>query len=381
MRNIVLLGLCLILLLPGPVAAAHPAQRQDMGYVMCVDEPEAPICEVEPVWNVDRVRMRLAGKTGTLWRVKDELYFAYMGKADSVYLDGGLQTPLRPLTRDNNVWGVALRVSQASQAVIAYSFVPVRDGVPDYTGSDYTVWRGPAAPPRPPYHENLHGTLQTHRLDFLDDKREVSVYLPPDHDPSVTLPVLYMADGQMLQSAARYVEPLIEDGTLPPLVIVGVHAAGISQGEDMRAAEYLIARGHERFAIHEQFFMDDLMAWAEETFGVSAVREDRAVFGFSNGASFAIAMGLRHPDQIGSVIAFSVAWLPFDIPAMSQTPRGRYYLEGGTLEPAFHDQTLGWADHLTELGMTVVFTERVGGHDAAIWNAELPNALDWVFNR
>ncbi len=54
----------------------------------------------------------------------------------------------------------------------------------------------------------------------------MSVYLPPDYAADHALPVLYLVDGQMMEGYAPLVEARILDGSLPPLLLVGVHAFG-----------------------------------------------------------------------------------------------------------------------------------------------------------
>ncbi len=364
-----------------PVQAGDEVRQGFPELAWCSDKPDEPVCRVEHTWNLAQVRQRLAGDQAPVWGNGDELYFVYQGAADGVFLNGGIQTMMDPLNDEHDLWGVAVRVQNREQAIIGYGFIPITDGMPDWEAQEFAVWRGPKAPVDPPYAEHLSGTVRTYKLDYLDDKRAVVVYLPPEHDPAQTYPVLYMADGQLLDGMAHYIEPLIVDGTLPPLVVVGIPASDQSQGggDDPRAAEYLIGMGDPRFYAHEKFLLDDVIPWAEAEFGASTTREERAVFGFSNGAAFAITMGLRHPDTFGNVIAFSVAWLPFDIPNMQIAPPGRYYLEAGTLEPDFKGMTQDWAANLRSLGADVTFHERVGGHDSTIWRAELPDALGWIW--
>ena len=99
-----------------------------------------------------------------------------------------------------------------------------------------------------------HPRLRLHRefaSDYLPDKRDVIVYVPPgyDEEPERTYPVLYLHDGQNLfDGRTSFVKgPYVEGaracrrghrgGEVEPLVIVGIYNTG-----DRRLAEYT----HER---------------------------------------------------------------------------------------------------------------------------------------
>jgi enterochelin esterase-like enzyme len=361
------------------------AQWETPHYTLCTDDPDALICELEPEWDIASIQESIKDQNPLIWDSGNELYIVVAVRADELFLNGGIQTGMRPLTTDNDLWGIALRIQDLSQAVIGYGFIPISNGVWNFTGQEFTVWRGPDAPEAPVYRQGIYGTLHTFKYNSenLGSIRQVTVYLPPDHDKSQVRPVLYMADGQSLDHMAHYIDPLIVDGTLPPLIMVGLYAAdskdATSTDDDPRGAEYLIIAGDERFEAHEAFLLDEILPWAEDTFGASTEASQRAVFGYSNGAAFAITMGQRHPDLFGNVIAFSVAGSESDIPGAQSDPVGRYYLQAGTLEPPFHKMTVSWFDKLTDQGAEVEFVERVGGHDSTIWNESITTALKWVF--
>ena len=63
----------------------------------------------------------------------------------------------------------------------------------------------------------------------------------------------------------------------------------------------------ERFAAHEQFFVEDVRRWARSRFGVALPAERTAVFGVSAGGELALAIGLWHPDVYGAVFCASPA--------------------------------------------------------------------------
>jgi enterochelin esterase-like enzyme len=116
----------------------------------------------------------------------------------------------------------------------------------------------------------------------------------------------------------------------------------------------------------------------EAELGAAPERRGRAVFGVSNGAAFAAAMGVRHPEHFGSVIAFSLGITP----RRPQWPPGqapRHYLCAGTLEEGFSRGTQQWAQVASVAGSEVVHRSWVSGHDMVMWDGELPRAVEWLF--
>ena len=81
-------------------------------------------------------------------------------------------------------------------------------------------------------------------------------------------------------------------------MIVGAHRL---DDETLRLHEYSPVFDAERFAAHEEFFVEDVRRWVRSRFGVALPAERTAVFGVSAGGELALAMGLRHPDVYGAV--------------------------------------------------------------------------------
>ncbi|MHB0958187.1 MAG: alpha/beta hydrolase [Pirellulaceae bacterium] len=211
----------------------------------------------------------------------------------------------------------------------------------------------------------------------LPGTRRVTVYLPPAHHLRRRLPVVFCADGQALTNFSERLHCEMKGGRIPSVVFVGVHSCS-----DLRAKEYIPGVDCERFAAHEQFFSDEIFRWTYSEFCVSRERESCGVFGFSNGAIFALTMGARHREKYGAVIAFSVPgsadrFLAFE---GAQAPLSKFYLSAGTREKPIRTTTRAIADILTNSGFETVCTLRTAGHDFPFWSMELPEALRWSFS-
>jgi enterochelin esterase-like enzyme len=293
---------------------------------------------------------------------------------------------------------VSVERPELAKGVFSYAFSTGKKGDPPFTPGQplkFEVWTGPEAPPAPVVAKELKGVEKMLDLEskILGEKRKVKIYLPPGHDRSRSYPVIYAADGM---TNAEVVEPLIVGEKVRPLVVVGV-LNGPYQGDrskpydikqDLRAREYLPEVDEDRFAKHEKFFCEEVRAWAEKELGASRARQDCAVQGVSNGARFAVEMGMRHPDIFGHVFGFSVASSSpsSDLTAsarrrLAPNELPRFHLAAGTWESGFHKLTSSLADELKKLGAPVVFDSRVSGHDDAMWRQELVAAVLMSFGK
>jgi enterochelin esterase-like enzyme len=212
------------------------------------------------------------------------------------------------------------------------------------------------------------GKLVTETFEY-DGGRQVTVYLPPDPPEAV----VFASDGQMIAHWGG----VLEAGDVPPTMIVGVHRVG---DETLRLHEYSPGFNPERFAAHEEFFVEDVRRWVQLRFGVALPTERTAVFGVSAGGELALAMGLRHSDIYGAVFCASpgAGYQPPDV-IPSSIPRA--YLVAGTLEPFFLANATRWAGALRDAGAEVVMVERVGSHGDAFWRDEFPLMVAWACGR
>src|SRR5262245_24705081 len=167
----------------------------------------------------------------------------------------------------------------------------------------------------------------------------------------------------------------LESAEAPPTMIVGAHRVA---DETLRLHEYSPGFRPERFAAHERFFVEDVGAWARSRFGVTLSAERTAVFGVSAGGELALAIGLRHPHVYGAIFSGSPG-AGYRPPDVMPTPLPRTYLVAGTLEPFFLDNAARWAAALSHAAADVVMSERVAGHDAAMWREEFPLMVGWAF--
>lgn len=356
------------------------------------------ICVVPQAWTEAALRDHLGDQTLAAWSEGDILHIVLEAEAGQVTTMGTFSINLHQLPA-TNLWTISLRIDDLHQALINcwFTLAPA-DGS---TGGRSTaasgivrspveplIWRGADAPPAPVVAATLTGTITTTslRIEDLSETRGVTVYTPPvaaTQAAASRYPVIYAADGQSVESFAYVLEPLILSGELPPLLLVGVHSENSTRTE-----EYLLDQGDqqsERFTAHERFFTETVRTWAEATYRASQAREERAVFGFSNGGHFAAAMSLRHPDLYGYSFAFSVAGNPalltagVDAVVLTDSVLPAFYLAAGTLEIPFLRSTRLVASALETAGINFELEQRVSGHDFTMWTETLIRAARWAF--
>jgi hypothetical protein len=141
----------------------------------------------------------------------------------------------------------------------------------------------------------IAGQLVTETFEY-GGGRQVTAYVPPAPPEAI----VFAGDGQLIAPWGG----VLEAADLPPTMIIGAHRAG---DETLRLHEYspgestaAFAFDPERFAAHEEFFVEDVRRWAKSHFSVVLPAERTAVFGVSASGEFALAMGLRHPDIYGA---------------------------------------------------------------------------------
>jgi enterochelin esterase-like enzyme len=335
-------------------------------------------------WPRDPATLRARLREGPLavWGEDDVLHVLWQGQADQVQLVAGIQPRLWPVQGAEDLWEASLRIRRLDQAVISIAVLPSRAGeqVPG-RAADALVWRGPRAPAALPATPSLTGTVQEHTLASraLGAPRRVTVYCPPHHQEP--LPGCVLADGEATRSFTEVLEPAILAGTVPPVLLVGVHNAAdpTSPGPDRRAQEYLPGHHRRRFDAHLRFVTDEVIGWATDQVG--AATRPWVAAGFSNGGAWAVAAAQRRPGVFAAVAAFSVGVVPQRISSRARAAGVRHYLAAGTLEPGFRQATRQWAQRLQRAGLDCRYHEWVGGHDHLWWAQQLPAALSWLLTQ
>jgi enterochelin esterase-like enzyme len=370
---------------PDTTPTSTPRPPFQDGLLPC---PQTPVCRVAKTWTADeltaRAEIEAPGENMALWSDSNELtyFFRSEGDVEEVRAVGTLTVRMERVEdadTESDLWAATVQVSDLPFAVFSYAFIPYNNGQAlNNAATFYSRWRGDEAPPAVQFSDPVKGKIEHHFIESFNYggfPRTLTIYLPPNHDPSVPTRVIYCTDGLSVDWLALALEPLILNGSIPPVMLIGVDAArGRNEQGDLRGQEYLPDENPDLFGVHERFFVHEVSAWAEQTYGASTRREDKAVFGFSNGGVFVSAMGVRYPDRYGHVIAFSMGYLP-GVPRWTPEYTPTFYLMAGTLEPGFLRITSYWSQVLSQYGVPHRFFVRVSSHDAVMWQEEFTRAV------
>ena len=165
-----------------------------------------------------------------------------------------------------------------------------------------------------------------------------------------------------------------------------------------------------------RFVGQEIVEAARRMFPLSTRREDTFIGGISMGAYGALRAGLKNCETFGSIISLSSAMIignfdqvisddlfflsrPFleaTFGDLSQVlgsdkdparlaadlvycdrPRPRVFIACGNADPLL-EPNRQLAQRMRDTGLDVTWRELNGGHDWDLWNAALPQALDWL---
>jgi predicted esterase len=323
------------------------------------------------------LKQRLKNANHAVWQEGDVLTFLYRSSEDLVRVTGSVQKPMSHI-EGTDLWVLRLRMQGWDSLLVAYSFY-----TPEGSGKKL-YWRGKNAPEPVVKASSLQGQILERSIasTYLQEERKLTVYMPPG-TPKQDIPALFMADGQDCKGFAAVLEPLILKGKVRPVAIVGVHNGGFrgpngvfSRETDFRAKEYVPGVDEDRFGKHLRFFAEEVPAWAAKELGVSVARNDRAVFGYSNGAAFAQSIATRRPEVFGYSMPLSTG-----IPLPAAKPESalpEFYYAAGMLEAfigpttASYKQVLAWGG---KAEMRTYFS----GHEESTWTAGFADLVPRIF--
>src|SRR4051812_6365619 len=235
------------------------------------------------------------------------------------------------------------------------------------------------------------GKLATVEYDSatVGTKRKAQVYTPPGYSPTKQYPVLYLLHGiggteteWTRPGAANVVlDNLYADKKAVPMIVVLPNGRA---GKDVSPRDP-IPKQAPAFAAFEQDLLKDLIPFVEKTYPVKADRESRALAGLSMGGGQSLNIGLTHLDTFAWVGGFSSA--PNTRPANDLVPdpaAAAKRLKLLWLSCGDKDRLLSisqrFHETLTEKKLPHVWhVHPGGGHDFAVWNADLYDFAQLLF--
>jgi enterochelin esterase-like enzyme len=269
------------------------------------------------------------------------------------------------------------------------------------------------AVPAPIHATGATGDLRLHqfRSRVFRNTRFLRVWLPPGYDDAENAgrhyPVFYLNDGQNLFEPAtsfngvewqvdETADRLIREGTVPPLIIVGIDNAGkerIREYMPHRSMHPVMLRVQGRY--YPDFLMKEVMPFIGRNYRVATGPENTGLGGSSLGALIAGYTAMARPGVIGRLLLESPSlWasgrqLIRESRSVRVWPE-RIFLAAGTAEAGSAEKSRTVVDDVRELAAILrraVLTEQRlrlvikdgAGHNEAAWAERFPEALRFLF--
>ncbi len=268
---------------------------------------------------------------------------------------------------------------------------------PKRFGDRYSIVELPGAPEQPwivPNDQVSKGEVVHHegfRSEVLDNKRPISVYLPPAYDASraQAYPMFVVFDrGAYLNQVPTptILDNLITAGEIPPLVAVLVGNSGSARNTELPC--------NPQFA---EFLATELFPFVREGYHVTRDPAETVVGGSSFGGLASTYFALEHPELVGNVLSQSGSywwadgwdfrhpdpavegeWLTRQY-ALRDKVDVRFYMDVGIHEagnPSMAVVNRHLRNVLQAKGYDVVrYVEFNGGHDYLVWRGTLADGL------
>lgn len=176
--------------------------------------------------------------------------------------------------------------------------------------------------------------------EILGRSRKVRIWSPDNLDPTTPCALLIQQDGQLAFTERdenlpfgswgldEWAEKLIDQGAIPPILIVGV------DNSPKRLKEYFPMT--EEFRLYERFLHEELLPWVGERQAIHDDPSRRAVMGSSMGGIVSFALAANRPDVFGACGCLS-PWFEVEdfkyvrehLRQVTEKPPIRVYMDSG----------------------------------------------------
>jgi predicted alpha/beta superfamily hydrolase len=241
---------------------------------------------------------------------------------------------------------------------------------------------------------------------FLDQKRDLIVYLPPEYYAEANAdrryPVMYLHDGQNLfDPETAYIpgqdwkvnetaDRLVAEGAIEPMIIVGIYNTGKQRiNEYTPTKDKKLGGGHA--VAYGRMLVEELKPFVDGEYRTMSDPSRTGLGGSSLGGLVTLYLGILYPHVFGrlAVLSPSVWWnnkviLDYVAEAVPK-PRLKIWLDIGTKEDPRAVQNAemlrdvlvkkGW-----QLGVDLQFTEAEGAeHNETAWAMRVEPMLRFLF--
>ncbi len=256
---------------------------------------------------------------------------------------------------------------------------------------------------------SLTGTFKLHAQvtsKYVQQPRNVWVYLPPSYTPTQRYPVLYMHDGNNLfdRSTAfggsewqvdENAERLIRAGQMRPVIIVGIGNTAARMSEYTWYPDHIDGKPQGgNGAAYGRFIVEELKPLIDRTYATRPEREHTAIMGSSLGGLISFYVGMQYPQVFGKVgmMSPSIWWkdraILADVPRLERSTQ--VWIDMGTREGRQPEVGLqnakDFAQALEKQGFehfrNLAFHIEPGGeHNEQAWAARIERPLRFFFGQ
>ena len=251
--------------------------------------------------------------------------------------------------------------------------------------------------------------------EFLERDVIVDAYLPTLPVNAEDVALLLINDGQDLRKMdfAAIIDPMISDGTIEPIMAVGIHCGAERSMEYGTVCRADFKGRGAKAGLYNKFIFDELLPFIRSEFNIVSFKE-KSFAGFSLGALSAMDIVWNHAHEFIKVGVFSGSlwWRRrgYDDEGYNaytdrimhlQVMKGvchpwlKFFFECGTLDEVADrnnngvidsiDDALDMTKHLKALGYSdenIHYLEIEGGrHDVETWAAAFPEFLKWGWGK
>ncbi len=248
---------------------------------------------------------------------------------------------------------------------------------------------------------NVQILKDTITIDYLNEKRTLSLYLPADYEKdTLSYPVIYFMDGNSLFDEKILVGHEWQvDEVLDSLGHLGLHQAivvGIYNSEENRLTEYKPFRSprlpKEKKVTgeqHAEWIATDVKQWVDSRYRTQKGPASTVIGGASLGGLMSYYMLMKYPDIYGGAIVFSPSfWVNDKVyelhKSVADLSEKRIYFDAGELETPTVKSIKKMHELLVKNGMPKsnlkLDVEEGEGHWHLTWRKGFPKAYPWIFD-
>lgn len=223
----------------------------------------------------------------------------------------------------------------------------------------------------------VHTTIYS---KFLNEPRELTIYLPKDFKLNKKYDVIYCTDGQFINESYKMkLDSIYNLGKIKKFVIIGINSNEKEIPDSKlqyRNYEYVEKNSKtknqelsSRFKNHLNFFANEVGQVVEKQ--IKFKQKNKYFYGTSNGAGFGVSLSKYYPNLFKTYILYSVAGENYDNLSWNLEKHPYFIIRYGSKEFApLVENALTLSKFLTNHNYQHTISEYTGNHKKEDWLAQ-----------